>query len=291
VSFPPGFVWPSGFVFPPGYEFPPGWSPGDPLPGGFIFPPGFIFPIGWKPGDPLTWEMLLQLLGLDEFPAGYPLPSWLIDIWGPGRLRPADSSPLVSYSGVPIIASAGDGVMISDGVTWDIARNVGSHIFISAGVAEHTQAISVLYEMIVGYFCRRSFLQFDLSVIPAGQTVTGVVVNVTGITNNEGNVVIMEGTQDDILVDANWNAFSGTGFADVAWKKYVDPDLNLNVFTLNAAGIAYVESVLGGTAKFCLRELDSDYDDVAPIIEGPDNGMAYSEYAVESFRPYIVVTY
>jgi len=248
---------------------PPGFQPGEPPPPGFEFPPGTQFPPIVTPGSPPIY--------IPPWEPGPPKTG------GPGG---GGAAPVE----VTILSSSSDGWIRGYGGTWDAARSDVTGNQVSAAQADESNAISGYYSS--GYHVRRTFLSFDLSALPAsGKTVTSVIVGVTGMHANNTDVTIQKGTQHDPLEVDDILAFEGSPFTSLTWKKYISPDLNTNTFTLNAAGIAYIQSVMGGTAKFCLREKDHDYDDVSPPGASSQNGMAYSEYPTETFKPYITVTY
>ena len=66
-----------------------------------------------------------------------------------------------------------------------------------------------------------------------------------------------------------------------------------NVFTFNAAGIAYIQSVVASTAKLCLRDYPYDYLDVDPGGTGYDyrNGCYYADDGRDNRIPKLTVTY
>lgn len=64
------------------------------------------------------------------------------------------------------------------------------------------------------------------------------------------------------------------------------------VFTLNATGIAEIESKFGSRVKFCIREYTHDYLNAAPAMdENFVAGMYYSEATEQDYRPTLDVVY
>jgi len=127
------------------------------------------------------------------------------------------------------------------------------------------------------YWIQRGFFEFDLSVVDTTESsVDSIVVGVVGYgwdtESRPGSYpTIQEATISDgaSLTVADYDAFTGPEFTDRVpeWYWYWNPDTinHQNRFYLNSAGDAYVLSKLGqGSAKFCVREKDHDYDDAAP---------------------------
>ena len=86
-------------------------------------------------------------------------------------------------------------------------------------------------------------------------------------------ISIQQGTQGDTLDTTHFDAFTGN-FASVDWLD----DTGIVEVELNASGIAYVNSVLGSTAKFCIRETPHDYDNFAPDADALHYGfLRYDE--------------
>ncbi len=158
--------------------------------------------------------------------------------------------------------------------TWDQARNTGGNAIANTVDTEKDDAISSLY--IANYRMWRSFLYFDLSTLPVGATIVSAVVDVRGYLDANSQVCIQQGTQTGTdnsgLIAGDWNAFTGIYFSVVDWALTANPRNN---FELDAAGMAYVLSVAGSIAKFCLREYASDYSDVEPTDGASSNGMYF----------------
>jgi len=180
---------------------------------------------------------------------------------------------------------------LSSESTFDTARNSPSSLI--ADIA--TGAYAGIRTRTFGgnFWVYRSYLYFDLSALPGGATVTSVTLTVRAFSTFASQVSIQQGTQTGTdntgLVTGDWNAFTGSYFDFVQWINGFDPR---NEFTFNSAGIAYVESVAGSVAKFCLREYDSDYLNVAPLDNTSNsNGMYYSAQAGETNDPAITIEY
>jgi len=141
----------------------------------------------------------------------------------------------------------------------------------------------------------RSFFLFDLSSIPASAEIISAIFTIGGHLNPweaTSTVCIQQGTQADILTVNDYTAFAGAAFAAVTWKVSGPGGTNLNEFILNAAGLAYIQSVFGGTAKICAREYGSDYENADPGFGvGWTNDACFSEYADAALRPILTVIY
>ncbi len=190
--------------------------------------------------------------------------------------------PLKIYSSDGYLAPIG-----AEGV-WATARNTPSSLIVDISTSGYSSPTARTFSS--NYYVYRSFLYFDLSALPGGATVTSAVVTVRGYTDATSQVCIQQGTQTGAdnsgLVIGNWNAFTGTPFAIFDWITGNDPR---NELTFNAAGISYIESVAGSTAKFCLREYDSDYLDVAPT--GNDKNSMYFSVSGQTNGAYITIEY
>ena len=187
-----------------------------------------------------------------------------------------------------------DGYVYSDPeAVWATARNTPSSPGAIQTPASAFNAITAR-TFSSNYYLYRSFLYLDLSSLPPGATVISAIVTVRGFTSANSQVCIQQGTQTGTdntgLVAGDWNAFTGTPFDVVNW---ITGNFPRNELTLNAAGLAYIESVVGGVAKFCLREYDSDYSDVAPLNNDDNKNSLYFHTATPGTDndPYITIEY
>jgi hypothetical protein len=171
---------------------------------------------------------------------------------------------------------------------WATARNTPPNLIVDINTPGYNSPTARFFSS--NYYAYRSFLYFDLSTLPAGSTVTSAIVTVRGFTDANSQVSIQEGTQTGVdksdLVIFDWNEFTGTPFDVVDWILGSDPR---NEFDLNTAGKAFIESNAEGVAKFCLREYDSDYLDVAPTSN--DKNSMYFSAAGEANGSYITIAF
>lgn len=262
VSIPPGVEIPPGAVISPGTIIPPGWTPDDPAPPGMITPP--VVP----PTIPDTGTT----------PPTYVAP------WEPGPIKqPVSYSPAGEI--VQVISTTQDGSIRTDGYDWTTARNAAS-----GNLPQHTiwyDTEGIMAEQTAGlYFrIRRSFFQFDLSAY-AGRSIKTASLNITYHTNHESDACAQEGTQSDTLVNADIDNFTGPLFGTATWGA------GLNTITFNAAGIAYLQSVIGAIAKICCREHAHDYLDVTPGVGAEyRNGLCFANNPTPAIRPYLELTF
>lgn len=109
------------------------------------------------------------------------------------------------------------------------------------------------------YAVTRAFLNFDLSSWSG--LVKAVTLRIYGKGTKTSAVMVQQGTQGDHSLDlGDYTSFAGSSFANVIWQAN---DV-ANDFIFNESGIAYIQSVLGGKAKFCLRNRSYDYLNVDP---------------------------
>ena len=270
-----------GTILPPGFEIPPGWT----------VPPGFVFPPGWKPGDPPPPGLIPPGVDWNDPPGIAPAPPPFICPWQPGPPIPSGGRlPTGKETLIVILGSTTDGELWCGKSTWSAARNATTSIY---GNNTHTKSSTAIKAMFASGFYQiaRSFLYFDLSLLPVGKKIVSAIVGIVGYDTANSDVSIQEGTQGSYVSTTNWSSFTGLPFAAATWRKFVSPDLNTNLLDFNAAGKLYVKSVLGGTAKFCLREYSHDYLDVAPAWPTWVNGMYFANTSAETFRPYISIIY
>jgi hypothetical protein len=269
VTIPTGVNLPPGTVVQPGATIPPAWTPGDPL------PPGATESPTTPPGTDVTGVT----------PPTYTEP------WSPGPSTPTEqTTPPAGQVQTAIIGSTADGNLFATDASWATVHNAPTNTVATDNEVSAADAITAFILWGIIYRITRSFLYFDLSSIPAGKTCISAIVSAIGWANATSQISIQKGTQHDTLVTADWNAFSGTYFSKLTWQKFVDPDLNTNNFTLDASGIAYVQAQFGDTAKFCLRQYEHDYLNVAPATMY-QNGVCYADHGTEARRPYITIVY
>jgi hypothetical protein len=171
-----------------------------------------------------------------------------------------------------------------------VARNAPTNASAWDNSGAETDAMTArLYS--ATYHLRRSFLFFDLSGLPAGASIISVIISILGHSNATSSILVLQGTQHDPLQNADWNAFTGSGFSLVTWTKKLAGQVNMNEMTLNWQGRAYIRSCAGSTAKFCLLEYEHDSQNVAPTDNVHFNGMFFADHTEPTYRPYVTIIY
>jgi len=108
------------------------------------------------------------------------------------------------------------------------------------------------------YDIYRMFFWFDTPTLPGN--VTAVELHGTWTTLGTGTYHIYESTHTR---PGNGADYSG-GFGATSFGSVVNPS-GAEKITLNSAGIDYINSKSGGTAKLCIREFGYDVSDIDPV--------------------------
>lgn len=254
------------------------------FPPGTCIVPGCSFPAGWDPDqDP------------PDCAKSAPLPALAMQISGgnpPTYLSPGPSGPLpVQPPAAPAkeevtveITAQNDGRQGFTDISWTTCRDAlsGNNMFLSetetdAGI--RSRHAFTMYQII------RAFFDFDLSAIPATATIVSCTLTLQNYGTETCNATIQEGEQSDSLGEDDYDAFTGSFFDMIAWV------LSGNTFNLNAAGLIYIESIFGNTAKLCMREYNHDYVGAAPGDSENFQAGLYWSGAAETNRPVLTVTY
>ena len=257
---PPGFIPPEGSIIPPNCTFSPGWSPIDPL------PPG------------VTTDPAANIIT----PPGGVLPPFYVELWEPGPVhRPTQGPAEVENT----FTSENDGIILQRQPTWAAAQGAAIGLNIYKTDERSNVAIRARREFI-NKSVHRTFLEFDLSGVPAGKTITEAKIDIYVYSYGNCNGSLQEGTQSDSLLLADYDNFTGNPFNTIAMTE------GAKTFTLNAAGRTFIESKFSKKAKFCIREYDHDCLNVQPGMDQNFRaGMYYSETEYEDKKPTLTVEY
>jgi len=261
VIIPPGAVMDPGTVVFSGTVYPAGWEMGYPWPPGVIIPP--TLPPGYEP-DGTTSPLYVRVW--DAGPAHGPTPGGFTTI--------------VEAT----ITASNDGRFGGLDWQWATAHAMDPGNVIPAPETETDTAIEAKYDG-MNYKIFRAFVSFDLSAIPAGAVVTACTFRAINYGTDVCDVTVQEGTQSTSLSEFDFQEFTGSYFDMATWI------IGNNVFTLNTAGIAYIQGVIGATANLCMREYDHDYLDVAPGLGEDHKAGCYWSGAAANNRPRLSVTY
>jgi len=167
---------------------------------------------------------------------------------------------------------------------WDDAHDSPSGNLVFMSETETDKAIRAQNDM-PELTIFRSFFDFDLSAIPVSAVISACTLKIQNYGAGVCNASIQEGTQVGDPFGADYDAFTGVFFDTLTWTS------GGNVFTLNAAGLTYIQSVFAGTAKLCMREYSHDYLDVSPAIGEDFHAGLYWSGAAAANRPKLTVTY
>ena len=241
-----------GVDIPPGITLPPGFDPN--LPPDIVIPPGGIVPpVNITPDTP-----------------------------GPPH-RPSPPPSATTYE--VTFTAHNDGPQGCNEWTWADARDATSGNVMYMGETELERAMFARQAFTM-YNIARSFFDFDLSSIPAAAAIVSCTLDLQNYGSETCNVIVQQGTQSDSLGMDDYDAFTGSYFDLNTWI------LNINTFEFNAAGLTYIASVFGSTAKLCTREYDHDYVGPAPgMSESYQAGLYYSGTADPDNKPKLTVTY
>jgi hypothetical protein len=216
-------------------------------------------------------------------------PPIFITPWEPGPVHIVIPSPVGAT--VEIVGSSLDRWIRNTQGFWANARNDTAGTHISATDEDKNTAMSASYwppEISVS----RGFLYFDLSVVPAGKACVSATISLGGLNTCGSQATIQEGTQGAPVAVSDFSKFTGAILSRVTWVVSGAGGTDLNVFTLNAAGRAYIRSVFGSSAKLCAREYEHDYMDVSPgMNDAYALGMYFAECPDTALRPKITITY
>lgn len=300
--FPPGYnpawdlpfdLYPWGDIEPPPGVIPPTGTPG---PGAFappVAPPGFdwtpiLTPPGVAPPDKPAYD---YYSGYPTYAYAVPISAAYTGIFDFGGSMNSTPNAPIRYS-KDILAAETGGLLRTDENTWrdaydrDLAATPNdpplnpqnaSSVFVTSqfpGPTDH-------------YKIWRNFMSFDLSSIPTTAFIKSATLTCKGHTSADSQVALQQGTHRDPLNKYDFRRWTGPQFDRLTWS------LSDNIFTLNASGIFYLNSVVGSTAKFCFRQYENDFLDVDP---GPptftsQNGCYLWNASSEGDKPVLSLVY
>jgi hypothetical protein len=185
---------------------------------------------------------------------------------------------------IDITSAASDGyVECSPATTWANARAGTGSLFVAATITSTQMRASFT----TSYAVYRSFFAFSLTGVSGTVSAATFTLTKFSTSTETGDLCLFQGSQADTLTTADFAAFGATELA----TRVASPTTTggTAVFTLNAAGLAYLNSVGAGTAKFCVR-IALDVDNTAPTTN-LTNQFAASEHATPAYRPNLHVTF
>ena len=156
--------------------------------------------------------------------------------------------------------------------SWSAARNLGTGDAINNNPSVNGNVWASRYGF-GWYEIHRTFLGFN---IPIGvmSDIHFAVIRFDTAGNHESpnygrRLMAQEGLQFSPLTLSHYNSFTGVPLTNI-WDCTLFDSAWLE---LNDLGLAYLQSKIGGTAKFCVRDYQKDYLNVSPF----DN----SQYSLE----------
>ena len=185
-----------------------------------------------------------------------------------------------------ITAGAGDGyVACGSATTWANAV-AGTGTLSSSATGPTTRASAALNTT---YTNNRSFFPFPLTGVSGAVTAATLVV-VQAVASSETCLLHLYAGNEaspSTLATTDYGLYGTTELA----PSVVTPGAlgGIALFTLNAAGLAYLNSVGTGTAQFCIRN-DHDVTGTAPTANF-NNYLGTSENTTVAYRPVLTVTF
>ena len=250
--------------------------------------PEFPLPPGFDPGLSIIQPPIIP----PAIRSTGPLPPAYTGPGTPGPVHPPGAGPSVTHVSVPISSSTSDGYVRYVNGVWSTVHDALTGTGKADTHTRHTDALEANY-INPNYFLYRSFFYFDLTSIPAAAAIISATFDIMAYANALSDVSIQEGTQADPLTTADYDAYTDPFFDHITWTLGAGDADQINTFTLNAAGLTYIEGQFGGTAKLCAREYTHDYLDVDPA-PGPtftQCGMYYSNSGIAGNRPTLKIVY
>ena len=132
-----------------------------------------------------------------------------------------------------------------------------------------------------------------MAPIPAGVRIIAAKLKFYGYEARRDYICVQQGVLGTELLENDFGRFTGPLLAPpIPYVNYYSGPERRNVFDFNADGIAYLNSVLKGTAQLVIREYEHDYLNTPPPAGTSDyrNGFYYSELG-GNFVPFLEITY
>tara|TARA_R100000152_G_C6760311_1_gene184362 strand:+ start:636 stop:1391 length:756 start_codon:yes stop_codon:yes gene_type:complete len=201
------------------------------------------------------------------------------------------------------------GTNIFSGNTWNNFRNSTAGLFIDAtpdATIGGTWSNAIVFFGSLKYYGRSLLMDFDLSGLPGGATITGLVIKLYGVspssTWSQGSVIFLEGTFGSTINTGDLDSFTGftsgwdssdvteysSGYGGGDWDVGSFNEITLNSDAVSAANTAFAA---GNRFKMYGMEYDNWYSDSA--VPGSNQGKQVNWIANPgaSNEPVLVVTY
>jgi hypothetical protein len=261
---------------PPGYQidtsayFPPGWQPGDPPPEGTIPDPDLP---SWVTDPSPPWPT----------DPNFPIPT-------PPGISP-EYNPFLYVTTIQMVRSE-DGVIGKTASDWNNAHDAATGDYISTDTELNSDAIQIDHDS-GSTTIRRTFFQFDTQSIPPWAVILSASISAYGYQNGGYKTSVQAGTQSLPMTTADFDSFEGEIFDAIVMTEPSNGTYNQNIWTLNAAGLAYLETRGFAYSKFCMRNYELDYQNNEPA-EGfttPNSAFYFFERLEHAERPTITINW
>lgn len=185
-----------------------------------------------------------------------------------------------------------DGLIGNNNATYATAQSAATGN--SASVTNDQTSIATNYLDAGQYYVRRAFFGFDFTSIGSDE-ITSAILSITGngvaVENtNTCAIRIFSGTPaaNNTLSTADFDAVGSTHYASINLSSWVSTDNSYNDFTLDAAGLAYVNGFSG--VGFLVTRLDKDVSASVPTGGNECQGR-YADTSGTSSDPKLVLVH
>lgn len=164
---------------------------------------------------------------------------------------PAEGTEVYNYANF-----TARGAIDYSNAVWATCRNAatGTNVKWDAAIDAIEASIAVNYKII------RTFLHFDLSGTSFSSLTAAKLSLYVLSWLGDSSLLLQESTASEPITTADYDQFTGAVLGTATWTATGYMDINFN-----ATGLTYLESVLGSTAKLCVRNDNHDYDNVTPV--------------------------
>ncbi len=190
----------------------------------------------------------------------------------------ADTLEVANYPAEAVVVEAGVDydipIIQGDDPTYDGALDFPyeswGHVHDAASGNTGTTSYAWVFYNGSFYKIGRAFITFDLSAL-SGTITAAQIENSFDLTRV---LCVQLGTQSDPVVDGDYDAFTGNYFG-----KNVVGGSGDYIIPFDEAGVAYLNSVMGGTVKLCVRNYTYDYLNVDPAPTAINDSDSLSNFA------------
>lgn len=186
-----------------------------------------------------------------------------------------------------IVTASRFGALRSIQSTWSAARDAAT-----ATDSDSADVGCFAYLAAGSYFIRRGFVSYDMSVLPTATAIESIDLNLYIPTSAFDNIdsdtfYVVEGSQSNPITTADFDAVT---FTSLGSKTLASISLDAyNVFSLNATGIALVQSKVKSQSVLNLAHImGRDFNNNAPSGE---SNQARVSIPTDANPPYMTINY